>query len=82
MRIEGDLELELDTDADEDELILKAKGETNGDGFAVLDFKIPEDVKLDDDGDLKITGRKNGIVREIDEDLDSDEEKNSVFHHD
>ena len=79
VRVEGELELDIDTDADEDELTLKAKGETNGDGFAVLDFKIPENVKLDDDGDLTVTARKNGIVREIYEDLDSDEEKNSVF---
>lgn len=79
VRIEGELELEIDTEADENELIVKAKGETNAEGFAILDFKIPENIKFDEDKDLRIKGRKNGIVREIDEDLDSDEERNSVF---
>lgn len=79
VRVEGEVELDLDTDADEDELKLKAKGETDSDGFAILDFIIPDNVKLDDDGDLTVTGRKNGFVREIYEDLDSDKEKNSVF---
>lgn len=79
VRIDGELKLELDTEADEDELIVKAKSVTNSEGFAILDFKIPENIKLDYDKDLKITGRKNGIVREIDEDLESDEKGNSVF---
>src|SRR5262245_59948309 len=79
VEVEGDLKLDLDTDADEDELHIKARAKTNGNGFAVLDFKIPEDAKLDDDGDLKLTARKNGVVREIDEDLDSDDEKGSAL---
>lgn len=70
VKIEGELTLEIDTDADEDEIKLKAKAETDGEGFAVLDFKIPENVRLDDIGDFKITGRKNGIVREYEDDGD------------
>ncbi len=77
VKVRGELILELDTD--EDELRLLAHGETNGDGLAVLDFKIPEGAKLDSDGDLKIVGKKNGITREIDEDLDPDEASGSVL---
>lgn len=69
VEISGDLELELDTDSDEDKLVVKAKGKTNDEGFASLDFKIPANAKLDD-GEIKIKGIKNGIVREADEDLD------------
>ena len=78
--VEGKLELELDTDADEDELIIVARGHTNGDGLLVLDFKIPENIKLDDDdANLTIRGNKGGIVREVDEDLDSEEQQGSVL---
>lgn len=79
VKVRGELILELDTDSDEDELKLLAEGETDGDGFAVLEFRIPEGAKLDSDGDLKIVGKKNGITREIEEDLDSDEASGSVL---
>lgn len=79
VKIRGELLLELDTESDDDELKLLAEGETNGDGFAVLDFKIPEGAKLDSDGDLKIVGKKNGITREIQEDLDPDEASGTVL---
>lgn len=76
--IEGELELELDTDADEDELKLKARGLTNGDGLLVLDFKVPDNVKVND-ANLIIRGSKGGVIREVDEDLDSDDQNGSVF---
>lgn len=79
VKVEANLKLDLDTEADEDELKLNAKGETDNDGFAVLDFKIPENIKLDGDGDLKIRGIKNAIIREVVEDLNTDENKSSVF---
>lgn len=79
VRIEGELELDIDTEADEDELIVKAKGETNGEGFAILDFKVPEDLNIEEHKDLKITGKKSGIVRELDECLESNQSKDSVF---
>lgn len=72
VKIKGELTLEIDTEADDDEIKLAAKGETDGEGFAVLDFKIPENVRLEDVGDFKITGRKNGIVREFDDDGELD----------
>ena len=46
------------------------KGRTNGEGLATLDFEIPANAKLDDDGELTIKGEKNGVTREADEDLD------------
>ena len=80
VKLEAALKLEIDTDADEDEINLTAKGETDGEGFAVLDFKIPENAKLDDDGELKITGRKNGIVREFEnDDLETPNNNGSLF---
>jgi hypothetical protein len=80
VKLEGELTFDLDTDKDEDELKIKATGETDDEGFAVLDFKIPENAKLDDDGDLKITGRKNGIVREFDNDeLQTPTTKGALF---
>ena len=80
VRVEGVLELDIDTEADEDEINLKAKGETDGEGFAVLDFKIPADVKLDDVDEFKITGRKNGIVREFtDGDVEVPDRSGSLF---
>lgn len=69
VEISGNLTLELDTNADEDELVIKAKGKTNDEGFVSLDFKIPANLKLDD-GEIKIKGVKNGIVRETDQSLD------------
>ncbi|MBX7173681.1 MAG: carboxypeptidase regulatory-like domain-containing protein [Pyrinomonadaceae bacterium] len=79
VKVDANLKLDLDTEADEDELKLNAKGETDDDGFAVLDFKIPEKIKLDYDGDLKVKGRKNAIIREVEEDLNTNENKSSVF---
>jgi hypothetical protein len=78
VKIEGEIEIELDTEADEDELIVKADGETDADGFAVLDFKIPGNLKLDD-ADLSVTGRKNGIVREVLEDFNEDSARGRVL---
>jgi hypothetical protein len=80
VKVEGELKLDIDTEADEDKLQLKAKGETDAEGFAVLDFKIPENAKLDDDGDLKIRAVKNGIVREFEnDDLETPQNEGSLF---
>lgn len=73
-------QIELDTDDGADELKLTAAtAETDRDGYAIIDFKVPADARLDDDGELKITGEKNGVVRELREDLDAVEPQNSVF---
>jgi len=78
VKIDGEIEIETDTDGEEDEIILKAKAETDAEGFAVLNFKIPENIKIDD-ADLDIDGRKNGIFRSIYEDFDDDAEKGRVL---
>lgn len=77
--VEAELTIELKTEADEDELKLSAKGATDKEGFALLEFKIPDNVQLDEDADLKITGIKNGLRREIEEDLDSENIRDSIF---
>ncbi len=56
---------------DDDELKITAKGKTNDEGFATLDFQIPQNAKLDDDGEITIKGEKNGVTREAKEDLDA-----------
>ena len=66
VNILGELRLDLDID----ELKILAKGKTNSDGFATLDFQIPFDKKLDGDGEIMIAGEKNGIRRQTDEDID------------
>lgn len=53
---------------DETKINLTAQGETDSDGFVNLEFQIPVEANLDD-GELKVVGRKNGIVREANEDL-------------
>jgi hypothetical protein len=63
----AELILELKGDG-EQKLKLAANGETDAEGFAVLDFAIPIEAALDD-GEIKVTGRKNGIVREAEEEL-------------
>jgi hypothetical protein len=78
VRVDGELELDID-DTEEDELKLKAKAETDGKGFAILDFLIPENVKLEDDGDLKVTGRLRGVIREVKGDIDNDNNKGAVY---
>ncbi|MDM7921421.1 MAG: MG2 domain-containing protein, partial [Pyrinomonadaceae bacterium] len=62
------LEIELAGD-DERELELSGTGVTNSDGFAVVDFTLPPEVRLGGDGDVWVKGVKNGIVREAEEDL-------------
>lgn len=47
----------------------KATGMTDAKGFAVMDFAIPAELVLGSDGDLTVTGRRNGLVREAAEDL-------------
>lgn len=68
VKVSAELKLELKSDAEEN-LKLTATGETDADGFAVLDFQIPVEANFDGEGEIKLTGRKNGIVREAEEDL-------------
>lgn len=78
VKIAGEVKLELDTKSKNGDLKLKAAGATDRNGNAILDFIIPPDAKLDD-GEVKITGEKNGITREAKSDLDVSETAYSVY---
>lgn len=67
VKIKAELLLELKSEDDE-ELKLSATGETDAEGFANLEFQIPIEANIDD-AEIKITGQKNGIIRETEEDL-------------
>ncbi|MBX3294765.1 MAG: carboxypeptidase regulatory-like domain-containing protein [Acidobacteria bacterium] len=60
--------LDLKTEEDR-QLEISGTGMTNADGFAVLDFTVPPEAMLDGDGEVYVTGYKNGIVREAQEDI-------------
>lgn len=79
VKIAGELALDVDTDENEDKLKLSAEATTDADGFAILEFNIPVETKLEYDGELKVTGSKYGIVREIEQDLNSFDNDTSVF---
>lgn len=79
VQVDGEFSVDIETDSDEDELKLTANGQTDGKGFVVLDFKIPPGIKVDREGDLDITGKKNGITREIDEDPEVPENRGGAF---
>jgi hypothetical protein len=77
--ITAELILSLDTESENDELKLKGTARTGGDGFAVIDFKVPAALKLDDDPEIKIIGQKNGVIRKVEEDLDDEDMDGSVI---
>ncbi len=62
---------EISLETGDDRLKIAARGKTNDEGFATLDFQIPANAKLDGDGEITITGEKNGIWREAENDLDA-----------
>lgn len=68
VKVSAELELELKT-VDDQKLKLNASGETDADGFVSLDFPIPVEANFDNDGKIKVTGRKNGIIREATDNL-------------
>lgn len=68
VKVSAELELELKS-ADDQKLKLMATGETDGDGFATLDFQIPIEADFGGEGEIKVSGKKNGIVREAEENL-------------
>lgn len=66
VKIDGELELEIKNS--ETPITLKSSGETDQDGFVTFEFQIPIDANLDD-GEIKFTGKRNGIIRELKTDL-------------
>ncbi len=79
VKITGEISLDLDIHKDEDELKVTADGKTDANGFAILDFKIPENIEIEDGDEIKISGSKYGLVREISEDLEAENESSSVY---
>ena len=79
VKIKGEMNLELDTADKNDRLKTNAESETDAEGMAILEFKVPQNAKLDDDGDLKITGVKYGIERRVEEDLNAATDGFSVY---
>ncbi len=77
VKIEGELEIDL-REGSADDVDLSSNSETDSEGFAVLKFKIPSNVALDD-VDLIVKGSKNGIVREVNEDLNTDENGGKIM---
>nr|MBA2347806.1 hypothetical protein [Solirubrobacterales bacterium] len=71
--VETEIELELKGDGNET-LRLGAKGVTDAEGFAVFDFPIPIEARLDGDGDIRVVGRRAGLVRHAEDDLESSPE--------
>ena len=58
--------LTFDGSGDRD-TVLKAKGATDGDGFATLDFELPRTIETsDDDAELEVTARRGVLVEEAD----------------
>jgi hypothetical protein len=79
VKVDGEFSVDIATDPDEDELKLKATGQTDGKGFVILDFKIPDGIIPDHEADVDIVGTKNGITREIDGDPNFPENRGGVF---
>jgi Large extracellular alpha-helical protein len=67
VKLTAELELELKGD-DEQKLKFTTEGETDDEGFALLDLQVPIGAFLDD-GEIRVIGRKNGFIREAQEDL-------------
>ncbi len=62
--------LAIDKPGDTDEqTIYSGSGRTDSDGFAVIDFPIPAELVLGGEGEIKVTGRRNGLAREAEEEL-------------
>ena len=70
------LSAEVEFDGDEDEGVketrLKAFAETDADGLAALDFRLPPRI-VDDSGELEITARRGDFTQTASADLDLDD---------
>jgi hypothetical protein len=53
----------------EKKIEMRFQGETDSEGFSVVDFQVPVGQDLGGDGEIIITGKKNGIVRTAEKDL-------------
>ena len=64
-----EIEVDLKLSSSSQTLALKGAGVTDTNGFAIVDFTIPTEAKLDEDGEIRVIGRKNNIVREAEQEL-------------
>jgi hypothetical protein len=69
VRVEG--EVSYDDPAEDETRRIKARGETDAEGYAALDFQLPRTIP-DDDIDLEITGRLGDFVQTAYDDIDLD----------
>jgi hypothetical protein len=79
--LNASIQIDLDEQTDK-KLTLTGKAVTNGDGLAFISISVPAGIVIDEVGDLKIVGKKGGVQRTIDADLDQDNydlPKPSVF---
>ena len=70
VNVTGEISLDSGTEKDGGKLKIVAKGRTNDEGFATLDFEIPPNAKLDGFGEIIVKGEKNGLTRKADHSLD------------
>lgn len=77
--IKIDLSVDLDSSGDDSTYKAAASARTGSDGFTSVDFKIPENIKPNGDGEITIVGKKSGVVRKIEEDLDADDQGGTVL---
>jgi hypothetical protein len=66
--------LELEVVDRDDELVLTGSSMTDADGFANIDIAVPADIAFAGDGEITVTGRRAGIVREASDELDTETE--------
>jgi hypothetical protein len=55
-----------------DDVVLKSSGTTNAEGYVTLDFKLPPRI-TDDEGDIKVTGRRGDVVERAADDIEFDQ---------
>jgi len=79
VKITGEIKLDLNDKKSVEPLKLTMQATTGKNGYAILNFKIPEGVRLDRDGDLNLKGEKGGLLRQADQDLDNLRTGNYVY---
>ena len=77
--IDGKLELDTVSNDVDDEITIAATAVTNKEGIAVLNFKIPAGIRLDMDPEFELVGRRNGVVRKIENDFEMPEKPGVFF---
>lgn len=79
VKITGDIEFDDDDDKSKDNV--KATGITNKEGYAVLEFQLPEKPGSSD-FTLKITGEYKGLVQEAEEDIGTYDDRQFIINSD